>query len=231
MKKVYLIAVIIALVAGFATYMFASQIEQKTTIKDADTVQVIVPIEDIKANTKITEDMFAEDTAKFQVKTVIADDASPYAITSQDELIDMVTIDMLYAGEQINSNRVVGLDDKDVALSLKLPDGKVAISMSASSLQGVDGYLSQGDTVNVIITTQNPSTGEYVSEVAYRDLEILRVTTNTANTTATSSGQVITEYSTVTVAVTPEQALELHDIEMNHSDYKFSLNPRTPDAE
>ena len=35
MKKVYLIAVVFALIAGFATYFFASEITKKTTIKDA----------------------------------------------------------------------------------------------------------------------------------------------------------------------------------------------------
>ena len=229
MKKVYLIAVVVALVAGFATYMFATQIQEKTTIKDADTVQVIVPIEDIPANVKITEDMFLEDSAKFTVKTVIAADASENSVKSQDEMIDKVTIDTLYAGDQINNQRVVDLESQDVALSLKLPEGKVALSMTASSIQGVDGYISEGDTVNVIITKQNEKTGEYESEIGYENLEILRVTTNTANTSATSQGNIITEYSTVTVAVTEEQALELHNIEMNHSDYKFLLNPRTPD--
>ena len=34
MKKVYLIAVVFALIAGFATYMFASETNKKTTIKE-----------------------------------------------------------------------------------------------------------------------------------------------------------------------------------------------------
>ena len=35
MKKVYLIAVIFAIIAGVATYMFATEIDKKTTFKDA----------------------------------------------------------------------------------------------------------------------------------------------------------------------------------------------------
>ena len=40
MKKVYLIAVIVAIIAGVATYMFATGINSKTKFKDAEMVTV-----------------------------------------------------------------------------------------------------------------------------------------------------------------------------------------------
>ena len=224
MKKVYLIAVVVAIIAGFATYMFASEIDKKTTIKDADTVTVIVPVNDIGANTKITADMFAEDAGYFVSKTIIADDVITDAVTSSEQLIDMVTVESLYAGEQINPRRLESIDGQNVALSLKLAKGMVAYSFNAASTIGVDGYISQGDTVDVLVSKQNDD-GENESEVAYSNLKILRVTTNTANTSASSSGATITEYSTLTVEVTEEQAMQLYDIENNYS-YKLVLNHR-----
>ena len=71
MKKVYLIAVIFALIAGFATYFFATEIDKKTTIKDADTVAVIVPVADMPKNSTITEEMFAEDAGVFETKPLL----------------------------------------------------------------------------------------------------------------------------------------------------------------
>ena len=68
MKKVYLIAVVFALVAGFATYMFAQGINEKTTIKDADTKKVYVALQDIPKDTEITEDMFADGANYFAQK-------------------------------------------------------------------------------------------------------------------------------------------------------------------
>ena len=50
MKKVYLIAVIFAIIAGVATYMFATEIDKKTTFKDADMVTVLIPTADIDKN-------------------------------------------------------------------------------------------------------------------------------------------------------------------------------------
>jgi Flp pilus assembly protein CpaB len=224
MKKVYLIAVIVAIIAGFATYMFANEIDKKTTIKDADTVSVVVPLQDIDANTKIEDSMFEEDAGYFTTKTVIADDMAPDAITSTDQLKDMITVDPLYAGEQINANRIESIDGSDVALSFKLDDGMVAYSFSAGSAKSVDGYISEGDTVDVIVTKLNDD-GEYESEIAYEGLKILRLSTNTANSSASSSGTTITEYSTLTVEVTKDQAMQLYDIENNYN-YKLILNGR-----
>ena len=60
MKKVYLIAVIVAIIAGVATYMFATEINSKTKFKDAEMVTVLVPAADIEKNVEITADMFEE---------------------------------------------------------------------------------------------------------------------------------------------------------------------------
>lgn len=224
MKKVYLIAVVFALIAGFATYMFASEINKKTTIKDADTVTVYVPVEDVEANTAITEEMFAEDANYFTTKTVLAADQAPNAVTSTEQLVGMVTVDKLYAGEQINAGRLESADGEDVALSIKLPKGKVAYSISAASVTSVDGYICEGDTVDVIVYRDDEK-GNEKSEIAYKGLKILKVSTNTDNTKANKSGSAVTEYSSLTVEVTKEQALELYDIENTYS-YKLILNPR-----
>lgn len=224
MKKVYLIAVVIALIAGFATYMFASEIEKKTTIKDAETTNVYVALQDIEANVTITDAMFAEDAGYFEVRNIIATDAAPNAATSKDQLVNMVTVDKLYAGEQVNTNRLQPLDGADVALSLKLADGMVAYSFSAGSVTGVDGYINEGDTVDVLVSEVNDD-GEYESEIAYSNLKILRVSTRTANQSANTSGSEITEYSSLTVEVTEEQAIQLYDIEANY-DFKLILKPR-----
>lgn len=221
MKKVYLIAVVIALIAGFATYFFASEINRKTTIKDANMITVYVPVEDIEANTSITEEMLAEDATTFQQKTIVAEDATADVVTSVDQLKDMVTVDKLFAGEPINSQRLQSIDGSDVALSLKLPEGKVAYSFSAGSVTGVDGYISEGDTVDVIV--YDPEAKK--TNIEYKDLKILRVSTSSAYQSASQSGKLITEYSTLTVEVDKDDALKLYKIE-NESTYKLVLNHR-----
>ena len=222
MKKVYLIAVVFALIAGFATYFFASEIDKKTTIKDADTVEVIVPVNDISQNSSITEEMFAEDAGIFTKKTVVAADVNTETVvTKQDQLIGKVTIDPLYAGEPINIKRIEDLGGADVALSLKLPKGKVAYSFNAASVTSVDGYINEGDKVDVLVYDGNKKK----SKVGYKNLPILRVSTATASKNASASGTTLTEYNTLTVVVTEKQALALYKIE-NESTFKLVLKHR-----
>ena len=221
MKKVYLIAVIFALIAGFATYFFATEIDKKTTIKDADTVAVIVPVADMPKNSTITEEMFAEDAGVFETKTVVADDVTGDVATDKEQLINQVTVDPLYANEPINTKRLESIDGSDVALSIKLPKGKVAYSFTAGSVTGADGYISEGDTVDVLVYDSEKKT----SKIAYKDLEILRVSTATASKTASESGKAVTDYNTLTVSVTEKQALKLYKIE-NESTFKLVLKHR-----
>lgn len=230
MKKVYLIAVVVAIIAGFATYMFATEIDKKTTIKDADMVTVLVPVEDMDKNVSITEDMFNTDSPKFVTKEILAADSSENYVTDAKQLFDaennvqMVTVEKLYANEPININRLESVDGSDVALSLKLAKGKVAYSFSAASVTSVDGYISEGDTVDVLIPEKQDD-GTVKTKIAYKDLKILRVSTSADNSTAAEKGTKINKYSTLTVEVTKKQALELYQIE-NEYDYKLILNER-----
>ena len=221
MKKVYLIAVIFALIAGFATYFFASEIDKKTTIKDADTVEILVPVADMAKNTTITEDMFADEAGVFQKKTVVADDVTGDVATDKKQLINQVTVDPLYANEPINVKRLESIDGSDVALSLKLPKGRVAYSFNAASVTSVDGYINEGDKVDVLVYDGNKKK----SKVAYKNLPILRVSTATASKNASASGTALTEYSTLTVVVTEKQALALYKIE-NENSFKLVLKHR-----
>ena len=158
MKKVYLIAVIVAIIAGVATYMFATEINSKTKFKDAEMVTVLVPAADIEKNVEITADMFEGDNPQIVTKEILAADATDNYVKAQTELVDdandvhMITVDKLYANEPINKNRLEDKNGDDVALSLKLPKGKVAYSFDAASVKSVDGYISEGDTVDVLVS-------------------------------------------------------------------------------
>ena len=99
MKKVYLIAVIFAIIAGVATYMFATEIDKKTTFKDADMVTVLIPTADIDKNVEITADMFEGDNPQIITKEILAADSNDSYIKAQKELVDdannvhMITVD------------------------------------------------------------------------------------------------------------------------------------------
>lgn len=214
MKKVYLIAVIVAIIAGVATYMFATEINSKTKFKDAEMVTVLVPAADIEKNVEITADMFEGDNPQIVTKEILAADATDNYVKAQTELVDdakdvhMITVDKpFYANEPINKNRLEDKNGDDVALSLKLPKGMVAYSFDAGSVKSVDGYISEGDTVDVLVSKTDDQ-GKVKTEIAYKGLKILRVSTNADNSTASQSGTKITTYNTLTVEVTKKQSLK-----------------------
>ena len=217
MKKVYLIAVIVAIIAGVATYMFATEINSKTKFKDAEMVTVLVPTADIEKNVEITADMFEGDNPQIVTKEILAADATDNYVKAQTDLVDdakdvhMITVDKLYANEPINKNRLEDKNGDDVALSLKLPKGMVAYSFDAGSVKSVDGYISEGDTVDVLVSKTDDQ-GKVKTEIAYKGLKILRVSTNADNSTASQSGTKITTYNTLTVEVTKKQSLKLYEI-------------------
>ncbi len=224
MKKVYLIAVVFALVAGLATYMFANNISKKTTIKDRETVSVVVTLKDIPKNTMISNEMLAEDAGYFQVRSIIKEDATPEYISSFDEIREQVTAVDLYSGEQLSAHRFVGSDDESVGLSYKLAKGKKAYSFQASSTNGVDGYISVGDTVD-IITYETDADRKVTTKVAYKDLKVIKVSNNSDDSAAQSSDSKITSYSAITVEVNEKQALKLYEIE-NSQTFKLILNSK-----
>lgn len=221
MKKVYLIAVVFALLAGFATYMFATQIDKKSTIKDADTVAVVIALQDIPKNTIITDAMFAEDAGYFTIKSdVVAADATPAPISDYSQIAGMITAVDIYAGEQMNEHKFISSDDENVGLSFKLSPNKVAYSFSAGSTTGVDGYICAGDTVDIIIYSTDKN-GNSKSEVAYSDLKVIRI----SSASEQSADGKITSYGTLTVEVTEKQALQLYKIERENT-FKLILNSR-----
>ena len=222
MKKVYLIAVVFALFAMFATFMFANQLDKKTTIKDTDVVYAAA--QDIADNTAITEDMIAEDAGYFKQVNVIKDMSNDTMITDLSTIVGKVTKSDIYANELLNTNRLVDADSDEVGLSQKLSPGNVAYSFSAGSVNGVDGYIRVGDSVDVIVYEKDAN-NKTVTRVAYKDLKILRVSNASADATASESGSTIRDYGTLTVEVTEEQALQLYQIESDYT-FKLVLNPR-----
>ena len=223
MKKVYLVAVVFALLAMFATFMFANQLDKKTTIKDTDIVYAAA--QDIPDNTQITEEMIAEDAGYFKTVNIIQGTKNDTMVEDLSTIVGKITSTDVYTDEILSLNRLVDADSDEVGLSFKLAEDKVAYSFNASSVNGVDGYISVGDTVDVIVYEKDTN-GKTKTSVAYKDLKILRVSTASADASASESGSVIRDYGTLTVEVTEKQALQLYEIESDYT-FKLVLNPRT----
>lgn len=220
MKKVYLIAVVFALIAGGATYLFAQTLESKTSFKDANTKTVLVASQDIPANTRMTASAIEQ---YFVEKAIVDEYIVSGAIQSKQEIANQVSKSEIYAGQQAQLNMFVGSDSEGASLSVELDAGEVAYSLKAEATNGVDGYIAEGDTIDVLAYVKTESDGSVNGEVvtAFEDVEVLRVATNVEQTEESAA----VEYVSVTVKLSESDARDLYLVEQN-AEIKLVLNSR-----
>ena len=227
MKKVYLIAIIVALITGCATYIFAQQIISMTTIKDADTVTVLVAKQDIKNGAMITAEQ-VEDL--FEQKTVVSDYATPYPVSKFEDVVGYTLTRPIYAQEQLSENALQETGSAESGLSYQLNENEIAYSIIAEEQSGVDGYISEGDVIDIIAAIDVGDGDKEVPKavVAFKDLEVLKVSTKEGVREAKSEGldEVVT-YSSITVRTNVKTATELYDMEIqSNSTFKIILKSK-----
>ena len=198
MKKIYLIAAIVAILAGFATYFFATQVKENSTLSNENTSNVVVAIKDIDADTVVTADMF-------QVLSLPVSTITYGTVVNIDDIVGMMTTSKIMAGEQVLAKKlsVVGTSSDENRLSYQLEPGQYAFSMSLDELNGVSGFLKQGDYINIYEVTSG-GTNQILENV-----EILRLSTYAANKSQESEGIEITSYTEVVLVLTKDQIAAL----------------------
>ena len=88
--------------------------------------------------------------------------------------------------------------------SLALEDGKRAISVGVDDISGVSGYIVKGDYVDVIATVIPAEGNTPVSTSLVENVLVLQVGTKQGATDSEGS------YATVTLSVTPQEALKIN---------------------
>ena len=207
MKKVYLIATFVAIIAGIATYLFATQIQQNTKIKDVPTTPVVVAAVEIPENTKITKEMV---TLKYFVTASLVRGDNGVAEKLED-VVGKLSLYPVTIGEQIYKNKVTALgeDSNNSALSYQLEKDEYAYSISVSATNGVSGFISKGDYVDLLYTQMAVGTGKPTTTILMSDLHVLRISNYAANASAAAKGAPITSYSEVVFSMTKSQIIEL----------------------
>jgi pilus assembly protein CpaB len=207
MKKVYITAVFIAIIAGIATYMFASELQKNTKIKDAPMSEVVVAIQDIRENTVITAEMV-------EVRLYTTASVTPGTVSKLEDLVGKLARYPIFVGEQILASKLIGIGEKDerAALSYQLLPGEYAYSITIGSEQGVSGFITRGDYVDILFT-ELKGDGTYKTDFVMRNVYVLRVSNHAANLAADAQGGApITSYMELTFKLNESQCIQLSDI-------------------
>lgn len=221
MKKVYLVATLVAIIAGISTFLFASQIQKSTKIKDAPTSSVVVAVQAVKENTVLTAEML-------EVKVFTTVSVVPGAANKIEDVIGKISRYPIAMGEQVITNKIfsVGEEVKDAVLSYQLLSGEYAYTISVDSVQGVAGFITRGDYVDILYTISD-EVGNYRTEVILADVYVLRLANNAANLAADApNGQPITSYIEITFKLSKEQILKLSNY-LENGTLRLALKPIT----
>lgn len=223
MKKVVIFALIAAICAGALLYLYLGNLEQQ---KQVEVVyeEVVIAATDIPAYTPITSGMVT-------MKRMPVGSAHPSAARSMDQVIGYVTENDILAGEEILPAKLKQLGQTESGMSYTIPVGMRAITVAVDGISGIAGFIQRGDYVDVLaylsvqVLSYNGMSLEAYKELTGMDAPAEAVTVALENGTmvvaqnicvaaigstfANSSKDIEGGYGSVTLYVTPEDAMRI----------------------
>lgn len=203
-KRILLVALVLALLTGLVAQRFLIGLERAAA--EGMYEEVVIALRDVPARTVLTADMLS-------VVEVASGSRHPGAALSRDQLVGLMTVQPLVAGEQVLMARIFSSAEKS-GLAYQIPEGYRAVSVSASLRIAVNYFLRPGDYVDVIASFDlpvpdkfDPDTKEVREQYSHLILERIAVLAVGQEVRPGTAGVIGSE--TVTLAVTPAQAEKL----------------------
>ncbi len=202
MKKIYLIAAVIALAAGVATYFFATELKTAKVVTGVDKATVVVAVQDIEKDTVLTEDMFRE--IDLPVTAV-----SYGTVCNTKDVVGYMSTEKILAGEQLMVRKIalVGDEKSDGRLSYQLESGMYAYTISVKIDNAVAYFIKDGDRINIYNDMVVPAT------LVLENVPVLKIGDYPANVLQ-NTGTEIQSYVVVTVALTKEQIVKMLELDI-----------------
>lgn len=211
MKKIYIIAVVAALLSSVLIYGFLSSYDKKNGDGSVnyETEKVVVALTDIPANTTVTDKMVKE-------VDMPVDGIHPKAARQRADVVGSVAKDDIVADEQLITSKFVSSKNGGASLSYQVAEGKRAMSVEVDHDTGVAGYIEAGDLVDVIAVVdgspvqkvgtedrQNMEVKGKVTSVIAEAVKVLRVGDEGYTTTP------LDIYTSLTLELSPKQCAKL----------------------
>lgn len=221
------IAVALALVAALLTSFYVTNY-QRNVRKDETNVPVWVATRDIPAGTSgadLQQKDFLEQTE------VVRRSVVPGAISSPDQVAELVAVQPVYAGEQVSTRRFASPSQRGV--KAQLTGVQRAISLNGDQHQLLAGTVRAGDKVDVVATFEaggDVGGKVYMTRVVLRDLEVLRAPAGAAAAEKITSGAQEGAFA-VMLKVTDTQVQKLHWVYTAAEQWHLELRPGTDAAD
>ncbi|MFB0920173.1 MAG: Flp pilus assembly protein CpaB, partial [Oscillospiraceae bacterium] len=208
MKKVRILAIISAAVTALLLFVFLSSLSRPV---DDDTMTVFVAATDIPSDTQITAGMIK--TAELSPEAVVSG-----AITSQSEIVGKVSNTEIFAGEQILGAKLISTGESgSKTLAYAVKPGLRAISISVDETAGLAYMIAPGDRVDIIgqfLVPGSDETADNSAKVSHTVMILENINVLAVDNVLSKDGKISADspvYTTLTLEVTPKQAMELSE--------------------
>lgn len=200
MKKLYILAGVLAVITGLLFYAYLLNLgKQSETEKD----RIVVAAQDIGKMETITSEML-------KVIEVEKGSAHPASVSDPEQLIGMVTEYEILEGEPVYQKKLIQIGSSESGLAYTVPMNKRALSISVDQISGVSGYLQVNDLVDIIATVTKLEKAADGTEKTKSSSGILveKLTVLACGSKQTTDDGTLL-YESITLAVTPEQAVSI----------------------
>ncbi|MGI6358030.1 MAG: Flp pilus assembly protein CpaB [Bacillota bacterium] len=212
-RRLILIALVFACMAGLGIYLFMDNLQTVTTIEHTDAV--VVALTNIPARAVVNGNMV-------EVQRVPKGTVHIQAVTTLDQVVGKTTTGAIVAGEQVLQSRLFA-NAESAGLSFQLPEGKRAVSVGINSRIAVSYLLRPGDAVDVLISYEQTEGNQRESHTAVmlQNIKVLAVGSE-LRVGARAPG----DAETITLAVSPAEAEKLAWAE-DYGRIRLALRPAT----
>lgn len=197
MKKTRIIAM------GVAALVFIIAIinpfkSDENEISEEDLMEVVIAQDKIEQNTKITEEMI-------EVKKIHKDAVPESPLTKIDDVLGKIALVPMFRDDVFIKGKVDEVGSVAAGLATAVEEDMRAITMNVEQASGISGMIRPGNKVDVISVLENGEQGS-TSVLLLQDREVMAVDKNMSSKSSQDSEDGY--YVTVTLAVTPEEAVE-----------------------
>lgn len=144
-RRVLMIAFLLSMITAILAYWYLSENACQVPADAGPVQDVVVAVQDIPADTRITREMVA-------VRKVPSQYVQPTAATSEEEVAGMVATVALLQDEQVLTSRLAGENAPQNRLAYNIPEGHRAITIQVNEITGVAGFPTVGDRVDLLVT-------------------------------------------------------------------------------
>ena len=194
MKKLKLIALLAAVITGLCLYLFLNSLSNSSGVPQAEVLKAAV---NIPANTKITAEMVT--LTKLPQEAV-----HPDAIKDPKLAVGKAAKSDILASEQILTAKLVAPgESSNNSLAYAIKPGMRAITVAVNEKTGLSGMLKPQDHVDII------SEFDSAASISYTTSMVENVTILAVGSVMGKQDGVATPYTTLTLQVTAQEAMNL----------------------